>query len=98
MTALRAAQADAIRDVVRACPGVVDLGTGVATYLPGRTVVGVRRRDDHVEIHLVVDGSAPLPDIAARVRDAARDLVDEQVDVVIEDVVVGGDRGPGAGA
>ncbi|MCP9271719.1 hypothetical protein [Mycolicibacterium arenosum] len=83
--------ADTVADVVRAVPGVADLHPGmfgeVATYLPGRRVVGVRVTDATVDVHVTVSADAPVRPTAAAVRAAvAAALPDHVVDVTVEDV------------
>lgn len=82
---------DTVADVVRAVPGVADLHSGmfgeVATYLPGRRLVGVRVTDDRVDVHITVTQDAPIRSTAAAVRAAvAAVLPDLAVDVTVEDV------------
>ncbi|MDQ3158005.1 MAG: Asp23/Gls24 family envelope stress response protein [Actinomycetota bacterium] len=85
------ARADDVADVVRSVPGVADLHPGtfgeVATYLPGRRVVGVRLRDDVTEVHVVLRFGAPVLLTAEAIRLAVRPLVDTPVNVAVEDVV-----------
>ncbi|MFC6081840.1 hypothetical protein [Sphaerisporangium aureirubrum] len=80
--------ADRIAQVVRACPGVVDMAAGtVATHLARRTVRGVAVRDQGVRIAVVAEYGRPLAGVAARVRAAVQPLVPgEPVDVHVEDV------------
>lgn len=81
---------DRIGEAVLAVPGVTGLHGGplgvAATYLPGRRVVGIRRRDDHTEVHITVDANRPLRQVAGDVRRAVRGLVDQPVHVTVEDV------------
>lgn len=83
--------ADAVAAAVRAVPGVHDLHPGapgeVATYLPGRRVVGVRLLDPGCEVHLVLDLGAPVHETTDRVRSALAPLVGGPVHVHVEDVV-----------
>jgi hypothetical protein len=83
-------RADDLRDAVLAVPGVVDLHGGMfgeaATYLPGRTVSGIRMRDDVTEVHVVLAYGAPLRETAEAVRVAVGPLVGTPVHVSIEDV------------
>ena len=82
---------DEVAAAARAVPGVFDLHSGsfgeVATYLPGRRVVGVRRTPQRCEVHVVVTPGRPVLDIAHDVRSAVVALVHTPVDVTIEDVV-----------
>lgn len=81
---------DRIGEAVLAVPGVTGLHGGplgvAATYLPGRRVVGIRRREDHVEVHVAVSGSRPVRQVAEDVRRAVRTVVDQPVHVTVEDV------------
>lgn len=91
MTLDPASVADTVADVVRAVPGVADLHPGmfgeVATYLPGRRVVGVRVTDAAVDVHVTVSADAPVRPTAAAVRaSVAAILPDHVVDVTVEDV------------
>ena len=81
-------------------PGVADLHGGsfgqVASYLPGRSVTGVRIRPDVTSIHVVLFWGTPVLSAAEQVRVAVLPLVDglsARVDVTIEDVI---DLEPGA--
>lgn len=82
--------ADLVAAATLAVPGVTALHPGsfgeVATYLPGRRVVGVRLRDEVAEVHVVVAVGAQLLDVAAVVRDAVGPLVGRPVEVVVEDI------------
>jgi hypothetical protein len=81
---------DAVAGAALSCAGVIRLSGGfageVATYLPGRRVLGVRLSDDHLEVHIVTGLDSPLPDVADRVRAAVSPLVDHPVWVFIDDV------------
>lgn len=81
-----------MRAAVLAVPGVADMHAGsfgeVATYLPGRRVVGVRMRTDVTEVDVVVDWGADV--LATATADAVRAAVQAvngpTVTVVIQDV------------
>ena len=81
---------DRIARAVLAVPGVTGLHGGpfgaVATYLPGRRVVGIRRRDDHTEVHVTVTGDRPVREVADDVRRAVREVVEQPVHVTVEDI------------
>lgn len=86
-----ALEAEAVAATVRGCPSVVDLSAGsfgeVATYLPGRRVVGVRMIGDRLDIHLVARYGVPIPVLAAEVRAAlARLARGRAVDIRVEDL------------
>lgn len=68
--------ADRVAAIALAVPGVSGLFGGpwgqVASHLPGRRVVGVRRRGDRWEVHLVLEpGSSPRA-VGDLVREALR--------------------------
>jgi uncharacterized alkaline shock family protein YloU len=88
MTAL---DIEAIATRVAVCNGVLELSAGVsgtvATYLPGRQIVGVRAHGERVEIHVVGAWDAVIPELASEIRKKVAALVDgRRVDVVVEDV------------
>lgn len=66
--------ADAIAAAALATPGVASLHGGpaldFATYLPGRSVAGVRLPGDRVEVHITARYGAELPLLADAVRAA----------------------------
>lgn len=83
---------DAVARAVLAVPGVVGLHPGtfgeVASYLPGRRVVGVRGDGRAVEVHVVLRWGAHVVATAEAVRRALTVLGADVVDVVVEDVAV----------
>jgi len=83
--------AEVIATAVLATPGVEALHPGafgeVATYLPGRRVVGVRLRDPGCEVHVTLAWGAPVLATSDSVRAAVAALVTGgPIDVVVEDV------------
>ncbi|WIX98137.1 hypothetical protein QRX60_29175 [Amycolatopsis mongoliensis] len=91
--------ADAVAAAVRACPAVAGLHGGrygeVATYLPGRAVLGVRVTDEEVSVHVVGRYPASITEIAGQVRTAVRAVVaDRLVSVTVEDLAVTESRHP----
>ncbi len=51
--------------------GLTGGGLGeVATYLPGRRIVGVREVEGTIEVHVVAKWGTPLPEVAEVVRAA----------------------------
>jgi hypothetical protein len=82
-------------DAVLAHPAVVRLDGGpfgtVASYLPGRRVVGVRLPDGParpVEIAVVARAGTPLPQLAAEIATLVRSVLGEvAVDVTVADLV-----------
>ncbi len=93
----------ALAAAVALCPDVAGLSGGsfgeVATYLPGRSVTGVRLLEDSIEVHVIARLGTPLPSVAAQVRIACAPFAHgRHVDVTIDDVVPEvGDHGPDAG-
>jgi len=87
-------RAEQIAERARRTPGVVRLSAGLlggaATHGAGRRVEGVRLRDDHAEVHIVVAGSVPsLPAIADAVRQNVSEIdPSRRVDVFVDDVDV----------
>jgi hypothetical protein len=67
--------AEAIAAAVQDIPSVAALGGGgvtqVATFLPGKRVVGVRVGENTVEVHVTARYGVPLHDLAESVRAAA---------------------------
>lgn len=86
---------------VLACPAVAGLSGGpfgtVATYLPGRSVAGIRVGTDTVEVHVVVRYGPTVIELVGQIRQALKGhTLDRPVDIVVEDVadpVVGPDDG-----
>lgn len=96
MTSNGLVDADAVAAAVLRVPTVASLGKGegveVATYLPGRRVVGVRVNDDGVEVHVVARWGASLPDLGDEVRAAVAPHVSgRRVEVHVEDIEVPGE-------
>ena len=85
--------AEAIAEAVRAIPSVAVLGGGtvtqMATFLPGRRVVGVRLGEDTVEVHVTARYGASLPDLGEEVRRTVAPLAPGlDVDVFVDDLEV----------
>jgi hypothetical protein len=79
---------DAVVRAVRACPGVVEMEGGspgeVATYLPGRRLVGLRVGDSTIDVQVRAAWGVPAPQIAAEIRAAVAPLAGgRSVDVTI---------------
>lgn len=88
---------------VSACPGVAGLHGGtygdLATYLPGRRVVGVRlgAHPEPVRVGVVLRLDRPIPERVEQIRALVSDLCDgAPVDVTVGDVLDAEDAGPGA--
>jgi hypothetical protein len=81
---------DAVVALVRASPGVQDLYGGspeVATYLPGRRVLGVRVTGPTVQIQVRALWGMALPRIGAGIQAAVAPLAGGRaVDVMIADI------------
>ncbi len=61
----------------------------IATYLPGRRIVGVREVDGTVEVHVVAKWGRPLPEVAEVVRAAvAAHVPGTPVAVFVDDIEV----------
>jgi len=75
------------------CPLIAELTGGgygeIATYRPGRRIVGVREIDGVVEVHVVAKWGTPLPEVAEIVRAAvAPSAGDLPVSVFVDDIEV----------
>jgi hypothetical protein len=88
--------ADAVAAAVRAHPAVADLDGGpfgaIASYLPGRRVVGVRVGEpgEPVEVSVVARLGTPLPQLATDLRRLITAVTGSRViDLTINDVITG---------
>jgi hypothetical protein len=85
-----ATEADLIAARVLEVPGVAGLHGGafgeVATYLPGRRVLGVRLTDPGCAVHIVVGYPHNVVDVADAVHDVVAPLAAGPVVVTVEDV------------
>jgi uncharacterized alkaline shock family protein YloU len=83
-------QAESIAAAVLSVPGVARLHGGpfgtVATYLPGRSVTGVRLYDGTADIHVVLYWGASVPATAALVRELVESMTGTSVNISVEDV------------
>lgn len=82
---------DAVAAAAASCRHVARLSGGraseVATYLPGRRVVGVRFADTAVEVHVVGVFGPTVAEIGSEVSAAVSPLVGGlAIDVVVEDL------------
>lgn len=83
---------DAVTAAVRGCPSVYELDGGraatvVSTYLPGRSVPGVRVRPGEITVQVLGIWGVPVPDLAREVRTALAPLVGaRRVDIVVADL------------
>ena len=82
--------AEVVAATVLAVPGVVRLHGGrfggLATYLPGRRVIGVRIDEHGTEVHVVVSTDVPPVDTAGRIMRAVSAIAPMPVRVHIEDI------------
>ncbi|HUR22379.1 MAG TPA: hypothetical protein VMZ73_00760 [Acidimicrobiales bacterium] len=90
---------EAVAAAAKGCPLVAGLAGGrfgdVATYLPGRRIVGVRQADGALEVHVVARWGTPLPELAEVVRVAITPYAGElPVAVFIDDIELPGDASP----
>ncbi|MGA9870317.1 MAG: hypothetical protein WBQ44_04100 [Rhodococcus sp. (in: high G+C Gram-positive bacteria)] len=88
--------ADTVAAAAVSVSGVAGLHGGefgeIATYLPGRKVVGIRIDDQLCEVHISAEYPTDLGGVAAGVRAAVQPLMPVPVAVTIEDVVETGAR------
>ncbi len=87
------ADLEAVAAAALACPLIAELTGGrfgeVATYRPGRRIVGVRQADGAVEVHVVARWGTPLPEVAEVVRAAVTPhAAGLPVAVFVEDIEV----------
>ncbi len=94
--------AERVAATVTAHPGVARLHGGmfgaVATYLPGRRLIGVRIGvgDEPVEVGVVLTLDRPIPDIVAVLRREVSALCGgAAVDITVGDVDLPGELAPG---
>lgn len=90
---------DRVVAAVTAVDGVVGLhsGPGVpVTYLPGRTVSGIRLGSNGGSIHVILELRGALLDIAERAQQAAIAAAGVPIDVVVGDVAIAETRLPDA--
>ncbi len=84
--------ADAVAAAAASVPGVTGLNAGrfgeVATYTPGRRVVGVRLQDYSGEVHIEVDLRRSVTDTAEAVRQAVEAVANRPMTIIVEDVSV----------
>jgi hypothetical protein len=84
-------QEELVAAAVLACPAVARLSSGtigeIASYLPGRRLLGVRFADDEVAVHVVARYGPTVAEIARQVRLAVHGVVgDRPVTVGIDDL------------
>ncbi len=93
--------ADAVAAAVRAHPAVADLDGGpfgaIASYLPGRRVVGVQvgEPDEPVTVSIVARLGMPLPQLATELRRMIIAVTGARViDLTVNDVITGAPAPP----
>jgi len=73
-----ASEAEVVAAAVMACPGVVDLNAGrlapVATYLPGRRVLGVQLGPDRILVSVTLATGTSVPQTAQAIRARLTDI------------------------
>jgi hypothetical protein len=92
------ALAERVAAAVTAHPAVAGLHGGlygaVATYLPGRKLVGVRigEGDEPVEVAVVLRADRPIPDVVRALRREVSGLCGgAAVDITVADIVLPGE-------
>ncbi|TQF68737.1 Asp23/Gls24 family envelope stress response protein [Rhodococcus spelaei] len=82
--------AERIAALALAVPGVADLHGGmfgeVATYLPGRRLLGVALTEQACAVHIAVTYPGNVVEVAEAVRRAVTPVVTVPVNVTVEDV------------
>ncbi len=92
---------EAVAAAALGSPLIADLTGGrfgeVATYLPGRRILGVREVDGTIEVHVVAKWGTPLPEVAEVVRAAvAPHAAGTPVAIFVDDIEVPEEAGLGA--
>ena len=87
------ADLDAVAGAALACPLIAGLAGGpygdVASYRPGRRILGVREAAGGVEVHVVARWGTPLPEVAEVVRAAVTPYAGGlPVSVFVDDIEV----------
>jgi uncharacterized alkaline shock family protein YloU len=87
--------ADSVAAAALSVAGVVELHGGqfgeIATYLPGRKVVGIRVDADVCDIHITAGYPTDVHAVARGVLAAVQPLVPVPVSVTVEDVRISGE-------
>ena len=84
---------DAVAAAALGCPLIAGLTGGrvgeVATYLPGRRILGVREAEGTIELHVVARWGTSLPEVADVVRAAVASRAEGRpVAVFVDDIEV----------
>ena len=82
---------DAVAAAVRSCAGVDDLDGGqlgsVASYLPGRTMAGIKVTADRVTVQVRSRWAVPIAAVGDQVRAAVVPIIAPRVlDIVVSDI------------
>ncbi|MEU7527854.1 hypothetical protein AB0A74_19135 [Saccharothrix sp. NPDC042600] len=78
--------AERVEAALLAHPSVARLHGGVASYLPGRRVDGVRLAE-RTSVSVVLRPGRPIPEVVAELRAAVREVAgDAPVDVTVADL------------
>ena len=93
------ADVEAVAAAARGCPLVAGVTGGrfgeVATYRPGKRILGVREADGTVEVHVIARWGTPLPELADVVRAAVAPYAgDVPVAVFVDDIELPGAASP----
>lgn len=93
------ADIDAVAAAAQGCPVVAGLTGGrfgeVATYRPGRRILGVRQAGGALEVHVVARWGTPLPELAELVRAAVTPYAGGRpVAVFVDDIELPDDASP----
>ena len=90
---------EAVAAAAQGCPLVAGLTGGrfgeVATYRPGRRILGVRQAGGALEVHVIARWGTPLPELADVVRAAVTPYAgDLPVAVFVDDIELPADASP----
>ncbi len=90
-------EADLISAAVLTVTDIAGLSAGpfgeIASYLPGRSVPGVRIDDERVEVHIVARYGRPLQEIADELARAVRHvLAGRPLQVSVDDILLPGEQ------
>lgn len=81
-----------VADIALAIPGVAGLSSGpfgdLKTYLPGRRLDGIRQRQGHTEIGIVLEWGASATSTARLLRARVEGAVGGVVDITVADVTL----------
>lgn len=82
--------ADTVVAGVLMVPGVARMHAGmfgeVATYLPGRRVIGVQIHNDATAVHVVLSWDVDIASTADLIREVVEPLVGTPVDITVQDL------------